>query len=304
MTSRWPDLASLHLLVLVTEHGSVGKAAAEIGLSQAAASRRLDTLERELALPLLIRTVRGTHPTAQGQVVVDWARVLLASATDLVSGVEALQRNRHANLRVAASLTVAEYLVPRWLVSFRAAHPDTDVSLSVTNSEGVGELVHEEKVDLGFIESLTVPRRLAHRTVAEDRLVVVVAPGHPWARRRSALTAAELARTPLVVREHGSGTRTALEALLKPRHQITRPLLELTSNAAVKVTVESGAAPAVLSDLAVASEVRDGRLVAVPVADLALARPLRTVWARRRRLSGASADLVAIALSTGPARPA
>ncbi|NDL56142.1 LysR family transcriptional regulator [Phytoactinopolyspora mesophila] len=303
MTSTsWPDLNSLELFVLVAEHGSVGQAAARHGITQASASRRLDTLERELGVPLLVRSTTGSRLTDDGRVVVDWARATLAAAGDLMAGVSALRHERAGALRVAASMTVAEYLMPGWLMTFRHNRPDVDVSLQVANSESVGEMVRAGDVDLGFIESPSVPGGLTSRQVATDRLVVIVAPAHRWARRRTPIPAAELAATPLVVREPGSGTRTALERILD-RNQMAAPLLELSSNAAVKVAVETGQAPAVLSNLAVAGEVRDGRLRDVAVAELELDRPLRAVWPRRRRLAEPAATLVRLAEQAGARVP-
>jgi DNA-binding transcriptional LysR family regulator len=245
-----------------------------------------------------MRTTTGSRLTPQGQVVADWARATLTAAGDLMAGVAALRRQRAASLRVAASMTVAEYLMPGWLMGFRRIHPDLEVSLRVANSETVGEMVRDERVDLGFIESPSTPPGLASRRVAGDRLVVVVAPGHPWARRRKPVCASELAGTRLVVRESGSGTRTALERVLGP-DRMAEPLLELSSNAAVKVAVESGIAPAVLSVLAVAADVRDGRLRDIPVEGLTLTRPLRAIWPRRRRLTDSAAALVRLAESSG-----
>lgn len=296
MTStRWPDLASLDLLLLVAEQGSLGKAARQHGITQASASRRLDTLERELGIPLLHRSTSGSRLTDQGKVVVPWARAVLAASHDLFVGVEALRQRRHASLRVAASMTVAEYLMPGWLVALRRALPGVEVGLLVVNSHEVCELVEDDEIDVGFVESPSVPRGLSTQRVAHDRLVVVVAPPHPWAHRREPLRVAELAATPLVVREPGSGTRDALERALKGRHDAAAPALQLSSNAAVKVAVAAGVAPAVLSVLAVAAELREGRLVEVPVADLDLRRPLRAVWRGRSRLAEPATKLIRIA---------
>ncbi|WP_167538814.1 LysR family transcriptional regulator [Microbispora catharanthi] len=314
MTPRWPDLASLELLLLVAEQGSLGKAAKLHGVTQASASRRLDTLERELGVPLLHRSTTGSRLTPQGQVVVDWARATLTAANDLLTGVQALRGRRDARVRVAASMTVAEYLMPGWLVALRRVLPDVEVGLSVVNSGEVCRMAMDGEIDAGFIESPAVPRELTSWPVAEDRLVVVVAPGHEWARRgeplrgeplrgepsrgeplRGApLSRADLAATPLVVREPGSGTRHALDRLLAGP-DVAPPILELSSNAAVKVAVETGLAPAVLSRLAVAAELRDGRLIEVPVADLDLRRPLLAVWRARTRLTGPAAELVRLA---------
>lgn len=293
--TRWPDLASLELLLLVAERGSLGKAARLHGITQASASRRLDTLERELGVPLLHRSTSGSRLTPQGQVVVDWARAALAASNDLLVGVRALRQHRDSSLKVAASMTIAEYLMPGWLVALRGALPSVEVGLRVVNSEVVCQLVSDREIDVGFIESPSVPPGLTTQRVAQDRLVIVVAPQHGWARRREPIRVAELAATPLVMREPGSGTRYTLERALAGQEVVASPALELSSNAAVKVAVETGVAPAVLSALAVAAELREGRLVEVPVSDLDLRRPLRAVWRGHTRLTEPAARLIRLA---------
>ncbi|MBB6171557.1 DNA-binding transcriptional LysR family regulator [Nocardiopsis mwathae] len=297
MSVHWPDLASLELFLLVVEYGSIGRAATEVGLTQASASRRLDTLERELGIPLLVRDTTGSRPTAQGRTVADWAQAVIEAARDLDSGVAALRRHRKATLQLAASMTVAEYLVPGWLARLRELEPEIEVGLQVLNSEDVAEQVHNGTADMGFIESYDLPRDIAATRVRVDRLVAVVAPGHSWARRRASVSAFELASTPLVMRERGSGTRTTLEHALTEALGIgpTTPALELSSNAAVKVAVLSGAAPAVLSQLAVAAEIADGRLREVDIDGIDLRRPLRAVWRSRTRLTEPGEHLVRIA---------
>lgn len=292
-----PDLESLRLLVLVGELGSIGRAAAKLGIAQPSASKRLATLERRFGLALVDRTRRGSALTPDGRVVTDWARRVLDELNVLVTGAEALRTQRQAELRVAASLTVAEHLAPGWIGALRQARKDLYVGLLVTNSSIVCDLVRAGDVDLGFVESPTVPAELSARRVAVDRLAVVVPPGHPWARRRRPLTPVDLATTPLVVREHGSGTRETLErALRRAKVGEVKPVLELGSTTAVRSAVVEGAGPAVLSVLAVDADLTDGRLVEVATDGLDLRRQLRAVWPGGRRLIGSAAELLAVAL--------
>jgi len=299
VSTPWPDLTSLELLTRVAELGSVGRAAASMGVSQASASRRLGTLETRCGLTLLVRTTTGSHLTAQGTVVVDWARSALDASRLLLSGLDALRHERAAQLRVAASMTIAEYLMPRWLASYLELVPQVEVGLRVVNSEAVNQLVLDGDADLGFIESPTAPRALRTHRVAWDRLVVVVAPGHPWSGRQQPVTVGELAATPLLVREQGSGTRVTLEHFLGRQHDMVAPLMQLESNSAVKVVAASGVAPAVLSRLAVADDLRDGRLVEVALRGTGPRRALRGVWSRGPRLTDAASALLRIAGADG-----
>jgi len=286
-----PDLDSLRLLVLIADAGSIGAAATLLGVSQPSASKRIRVLERRFGVALLERNTHGSSLTDAGRTICEWSRTVLAATRSLVIGADAMRINAATRLSTAASQTIAEYLFPHWLatLSIRDAHPL--VALKVANSHAVVELVRAHEVQLGFIESPSVPRDLSSRTVAADRLVAVVAPTHPWARRRTAVAAAELAATRLVLREAGSGTRATLERALSGA---PRDFLELDSNAAVKVVVAGGTGVAILSTLAVASELADGRLVEVPTTGLDLRRSLRAVWPKGRRLIGAASDFLSI----------
>ena len=202
---------------------------------------------------------------------------------------------------MAASPTVAEYLLPRWLVALRRDRPGTAVSLTRRNSDDVAADVRSGAADVGFVEGPEVPDDLDAQVVATDRLTLVVAPDHPWATRRR-VDAARLATTPLVSRESGSGTRSFLEHAVAARGvgALVDPVLELASTTAIKGAAADGVGPAVLSSLAVAGDLAAGTLVAVPVTGIALDRRLAAVWPRGRPLTGPAAELVALAARRAP----
>ena len=206
---RVSDLTGFDLLLSVARLGSLGRAAAEHGISQPAASARIRHLEGRLGLALIDRSPRGSTLTPAGALVADWAQAVADAAAALDAGVTALRRERESRLRVAASMTVAEYLLPAWLTALRAAGSGAAVALSAVNSAEVVEAVLTGAADIGFVEAPGVPDGLRAGPVGRDMLTVVVAPSHPWARRRSGVPPAELAATALVSRESGSGTRAS-----------------------------------------------------------------------------------------------
>ncbi|MFD6419706.1 LysR family transcriptional regulator [Streptomyces sp. NPDC060194] len=303
LAHRVPDLGALQLLLAVARLGSLGAAARELGISQPAASSRVRSMERQLGVALVDRSPRGSTLTPTGVLVTDWARRIVEAAEAFDVGAQALRDTRDSRLRVAASMTIAEYLLPRWLIALRADFPGTAVSLAAGNSANVAERLLAGEADLGFVEGLEVPRGLDGVVVAHDRLVVVVAAGHPWARRRRAVVPAELAATPLVLRERGSGTRQVLEAALTDAAgvgELAPPLLEFASTTALKAAAVGGAGPSVLSELAVGEELSDRRLVEVPVEGLVLRRALRAVWPAGHRPAGPARDLLARARLSAP----
>ena len=295
LAHRVPDLGAMELLLAVARLGSLGRAARELGISQPAASGRLRALETQLGVALVRRSPSGSRLTDEGALVSVWARRVLEAAEAFDVGAQALRGRRDSRLRVAASMTVGEYLLPGWLIALHGRRPGTAVSLAAGNSAVVAQQVLAGDADLGFVEGLDVPPGLDSAVIGHDRLLVVTAPAHPWARRRVPLPAAELAATPLILRESGSGTRQVLDAALAPHAGPAAPLLELASTTAVKAATVSGAGPAVLSELAVAEELGTGRLTAVPLAaDLPLTRSLRAVWPAGHRPTGPARDLLSL----------
>ncbi|WP_125610469.1 LysR substrate-binding domain-containing protein [Specibacter cremeus] len=301
MTTPWPELGVLELLVAVTERGSLGAAARALGMAQPNATRLMNRLEHDLGVRLLDRRPAGSRLTAEGEVVVGHARATLEAARGLLLAARELGPEQGRHVAVAASLTVGDYLMPGWLAALRRESPDVRVALEVENSTVVFERLSRGAVDVGFVESPDVPAGFHRLDVAVDRLVVVVAPGHPWAGLGRALTPSELAAAPLVVREPGSGTRVTLDTALRGLDPVP-PVLELTSNAAVRIAVASGAGAAVLSDLAVGPALAAGELVEVPVSGLDLTRRMRAVWTGGRVLHGPAGDLVNVAQSFGAPR--
>ncbi|MEM7091547.1 MAG: LysR family transcriptional regulator [Actinomycetota bacterium] len=288
----FPDLQSLDLLVEVVRLGSLSRAARARGVSQPSVSKRMRVLERQLGVRLLDRGPSGSTPTTEGMLVAEWAEALIHSAEDFATSLAALSEAGRGPLRIAASYTVAEYLLPRWIARYRSEHPDDAVALEVLNSASVVERLMSEGCDLGFVETPIVADGLEAQAVATDELVVVVAPSHPWARRRRVSFEA-FADTPLVMREAGSGTRVALEERLRELGVDTpKTAVEMGSTAAVRSVVEQGDAPAVLSTLAVALYEQSGALVRVDVDDLVIERTLHAVWPAAASLVAAAERLL------------
>lgn len=302
LSSRMPDLTAFEVLTAVAAGGSLTAAAHQLNLTQQAVSARIRSMEAQTGVQMVIRTSRGSTLTPAGRVVAEWADGLLDTAHRLDSGLASLRTDARAHLRVAASLTIAEQLLPRWLMSQRAESirlgvAPPEVTLVASNSEQAIAAVRDGDVDLGFVESPGTPKGVRSRIVDHDELVVVVARAHPWARRTRPVTAEELSTTSLVTRETGSGTRDflsyAMRLALGPTHPQAAPAMEMTTASGVRSAVLANAGPAVLSRLSVADDLTLGRLVAVATDGIGLRRDLRAVWmGGRTPPAGAIRDLV------------
>jgi DNA-binding transcriptional LysR family regulator len=292
-----PDLDSLRLLVGVGVSGSLSRVARDAGMSQQAVSARMVALEMAIGTSLLSRSPHGTRLTEAGILVADWATPLLAEADRFGAAAEALRSDVESSLAIASSMTIAEHLAPGWLIRLRSQSPDLRVELTAGNSESVVSMVRSRAVALGFIETPDLPSDLRCATFASDELVVVVGPSHPWARRRSGITAEELAGASLVTRERGSGTRLAFDRALASAGfpLLAEPAAEFSTTSAIRSTVMAGQVASVLSILAVREHVATGALVRVRVRDLRIVRPLTAIWNPSVRLHSAAEQLLAIA---------
>lgn len=273
-----PDLAALQLLVDVATHGSIGAAGRANGITQQSASERLRAVEAQTGLTLLRRAAGGSTLTESGVLMVGWAARLIDLAQEIDESIATLREDRTHQLSIVASMTVAEYLLPLWLVRLRQQH-DTVVSLIATNSEHVRTAVADGSADIGFVEDGADPGDLASLVVARDELGLYSAPHDQWAKQDSPLAPDEIVTRPLTWREPGSGSRRVVDdALAGLGLTAMAPAVELTTTSGIRSAVSAGSPPAFMSRRSVRSDVEAGRLVEVPIIGLDLSRDLTALW--------------------------
>lgn len=298
-----PPISELEAFVMAVRLGSVSAAARALEISQQTASLRLRSLERRLDIALVARSPQGIAPTASGEAVLAWAVEVLAAAEHFTSGVRSLHGSAQAGeLKVGASQTIAGHCLPRWILQLRSAGlseraQSPGVELRTGNSAEVVAMLRAGTIDLGFIETPFVPRDLGSAVVANDRMMVAVAPNHAWAQSRS-MSLRDLAATRLVMREAGSGTRETLDDAFSRAGNLApvEAALTLATEAAVRSAVAEGVAPAVLSELTLKDDVKLQRIVGVPI-EPQLSRPFTAIWrGGTRDLRGVARTLVSIAV--------
>ena len=272
----------LAAFVTAVETGTVQGAADALALTQSAATKRVLALERRVGHALLERTTQGVRVTEAGALLYPLAREAMAALVRAETAVTS--SNRTEPLVIHASRTVGETLLPQWLASFRGTSP-ARVSVAITNSDEVLHAVRDRTAEIGFIEGPALSMQgLVELVVAHDELRVVVASGHPWARRRS-IPFKTLATEPYLARETGSGTREVAAAALGAKGLELIPALEVSSAEGLKRGVLTGGFT-LLSERAVEPEVAAGALCAVPVSGVELHRTLRAVRRSRPALHG------------------
>ncbi|MET3791917.1 LysR family transcriptional regulator [Aquamicrobium terrae] len=258
-------LEQLRIFVAVAEREHVTRAAADLNLTQSATSAAVSALEARYATKLFDRVGRRIALTDAGRTFLAEAKAVLARAAGAELVLADLAGLKVGSLRLAASQTVGNYWLPGFVHRFRSAYPGLAVELTMGNTETVAAMVRKGEANLGFVEGDVEDQALNVAAVADDDMVLIVAPGHAWAGSLDG-AALDLRSSPWVMREHGSGTRSILEAMLKAHgHRLAdvEISLEFPSNEAVRVAVEAGAGATVMSRLVVANALKAGRLAAV-----------------------------------------
>jgi DNA-binding transcriptional LysR family regulator len=309
-------LNQLCTFLAVAETGSVRAAAQDLVVTQAAVSASLTALQKSLGVALLEPDGRGLRLTAAGQAYTGYVRRVLGLLDEAGRAAAAAADPERGELRIAAVTTAAEQILPRLLSGFRTRYPRLGVRLEAGNRDRVRGLLDRHQVDLvlgGRPEPGWDVEVLAERP---HELVVVAAPSLAAGAREAAPgpgtggdgTGGDssrllpwLARQAWLLREPGSGTRAATDALLTEL-DIAPLTLMVGSNGAIRESASVGLGVTLISREAVAAELADGRLAALPVPGTPLHRDWYLV-ARPGPLPPAAARLLAHVLAHGGFRP-
>lgn len=282
-------MLNLHLVrifLTVVEQGSFTRAAGVLNISQSAASRDVQELERQLGLALVERRSRGVVPTEAGEHLTTYARRIFALerlAEDTLSELRGLQQGK---LAIGASSTIGIYMLPPLLGAYRRRYPGIELFLDIGNTQQIAEHLLEHRLDVAYVEG---PVELAGLELApwhEDELVVIAAPDHPLAWRPQ-IAAHDLSAAPFVLREAGSGTREVMEQALAERGITVAVVMELGSTEAVKQAVAAGLGISIVSRFTIQLELALQRLVVLPVSDLTIRRRLTRIQIADRPVSKA-----------------
>lgn len=280
------DVAALTAFVVVARTGSMTAAATALGLSQPGVSRQIQRLEAAVGVALLNREGRQLRLTPAGERFRAYAETSLAQYETVLRELRGEAALLEGDLRIVASSTPGEFLVPQWVAAFVALHPGVRPEIAIADTSIVEDAVRAQRYDLGFVGACLQGRGLEYTVVADDEVVLAVPADHLFASRRQ-VTLSELAGQPFLVREGGSGTAASVVRLLAerglqlPEH---RTVMVLGSTQAIVSGVEQGLGLGWVSGRAL--EARNPlRVRAVRLRELPLRRPLSLVRDPQRPLT-------------------
>ena len=264
----------LKVFYSVATNLSFTKASKELYISQPAISKHIHELEIQYKTPLFDRTGSRIVLTRAGELLLSHTNTLLAAYRQLDFEMNLLTDNICGDLRLGASTTIAQYVLPPILSSFIRKFPDIRASLLNGNSHDIEKALCEGKITLGLVEGNARQSSLHYTPFMKDELVVITHTGSKLARYEE-LTLDQLCTLPLVLRENGSGTLAVLESTLA-EHQVKlsqlKVLMQLGSTESIKLFLENSDALAIVSVRAVTRELMSGVLKVIDITDFSAER--------------------------------
>ena len=293
------NLHLLRMFVAVVDEGGFSPAAAALNVSQSAVSKGVKELEGQLGCSLIERRA-GTRPTETGAVLLNHARKLFAAERNAEEELRSLQGLTRGELRLGASTTVATYMLPALLGTFHAAHPQIKIRLTSENTRRIAEGLLSREVDLAVVEGRVDDPDIEAAVWRIDELALLVSAGHPFAKTNRPVDPEELARTPFLVREPGSGTREVVADALERAGVHPVETIEIGSSEAIKQLVAAGFGVAIVSLAAARDQIALGVLKAVEIKGIAICRQISGLHVRGRPLGPAAAAFERLLLKDAP----
>jgi len=284
------NLHHLRLFAAVVQQGGFTKAAAKLNLSQPAISKSLNELEKQLDVNLLDRTGKSIRLTAAGRTLYARARELFGAEMAAEQELRELRGLKRGTLRIAASTTIATYMLPPYLGRFHMRHPNVRIQTTSANTRTVLRMLLEFRVDVALVEGPVSHSRVMVQAWREDELIVIAPPEHPL-RAAPQIDIRQLAQHIFLVREPGSGTRVVTEQALALRGVRLTNTMRVGGTEAIKQAVAAGLGLAIVSRAAAADQIMLGRVAVLPVEGLAIRRTLAQIKLHGRTSTASAREL-------------
>jgi DNA-binding transcriptional LysR family regulator len=271
----------------VVRLGSFSEVAKKLAISQPAVSFQIQKLEQELGMRLIDRSQRAFTLTAAGRRLLRFAEAVEAERKSLLHDLEQMRDEISGELVIAASTMPGEFLLPPLLARFKQRYPAVTIQVDVSDSLTVINGVQDNNYEVGFCGLAPAGHELTSFKIAEDEIVLIVSPEHPFARRRE-IAPEELAGEPLIFREAASGTQHSLEGYLSRAGLDVgkiKPHLILGSTLALISAVAGGAGIAFVSNLALNTGLAPAPVRPVRVKGIHMRRDFYCVYRQERIIS-------------------
>ena len=294
------DLAHLEVLLAVAQEKGFSAAAERLHRTQPAVSQALRRLEAEVGSPLVDRSSKDGTLTASGRVLYEYGQQMLNLRRDALGAILELESLRRGKVSVAANEHTVMHLLPI-AAAYRRRHPQIRIEVKRSLASRIPSEVLGRDVEMGIISYRPAHPGLAAVPVADDDLALLVAPGHPLARRER-VSIRELGAESFLAHNVRSPYRERVVQSFERHRTALNIVMELPTLEAIKRLVEDGLGVALMPRSAARAETARGQIVALAVREMRLERPIYLVHRKGARLSHAAEAFLACAREGGGGR--
>lgn len=264
----------LRTFMAVAEKKSFSEAGKILFVTQPTITSQIKALEEELHTKLFERTTKKVEMTQSAVILYKYAKEIIRLSDSAQKEILKIENMIHGDLSMGCSLTIGEYILPKYLKQFKDMYPLIQMSVEISNSNNIITSIKDQFIDVGLIETPIDDPEIMVEPFLEDELILIASPNY-FSNNEITISIEQLKRTPLIVREKGSGTRAVLEQYLNQAGMSIDRLnvvMELGSTEAIKAAVESGLGVSIVSKNAIIKEQQLQLLTAYPIKNISFYR--------------------------------
>ncbi|MBP1931942.1 LysR family transcriptional regulator [Ammoniphilus resinae] len=261
----------LKIFVTVIQKKGFTKAAEILHLSQPAVSLHIQNLENEFGMKLINRSSKQVEPTQAGHILYDRALKILDLYENAKQEIHLLQNTVSGSLKIGASYTIGEYILPNILAEFSFQYPQVDIEVMIDNTEEVANFVRLRQLDAGFVEGEIDSNEFVMESYLQDEMIFIAPPNHPLAFKKK-IRMDDLHDQIWILRENGSGTRAYNNHVIDQYQLRVKKSYVFSSSQGVKEAVAAGLGIGCLSKWVVQKELKDNSLVRLKVGGVPFTR--------------------------------
>jgi len=258
---------------------SYTKAANELFISQPAVTKHINELEQQLQTRLFNRNGSSISITPSGEILLRYAQQIFKLYASLENELAEISDVTNGTLRIGASTTVAQYVLPRMLAKFRKTYPAIDIRLINGNSEFIEQQIIAEKIDIGLVEGISHYPQINYESFVKDEIVLVVRTNNKLLQKTE-IKPDQLLSIPLVLREQGSGTLEVVNKALSTAGIVTKDLrveIHLDSTESIKEYLLYSDCAAFLSIHSITKELQQNQLSIVDIKGINIDREFQFI---------------------------
>ncbi len=285
------NLNQLKIFYMAAKRGNLSKAAEDLFITQPAVTKGIQRLQEHYDIRLMDHFGKKMVLTNAGEALYKIAEKIFELEKHAEENIREFKQRKKGRIRIQASESFGAYYLPSIMNPFSKAHPLINISVNILPTEHVVKNIIDLECDIGFISYPIEHEKVRIREILEDQLVFILPPDHPICRREQ-FKPKDLEGNPMIVHEKKSTPHKVFNEFIEKNEIAVTSSLELSSNRAIKLAVESGLGIALISRKVADEEIQTGRLIAIPVPDLSIKRKFYLVHHKEKFISDTLQDFI------------